>query len=245
VDTSVGLGLSVTLLVAGLVVVAMTTWLRFRWESHLVGTRSVSRTSWLHLLGFALMLSGAAVFLYQLAAPLALVLAGLTIVWVIACSLNRFRRVYVESATIFRCSPDKAFALLGDPRKETLYRPELERLEVLSTDTVTVGTVIRAWVRIQASSLVGLYLVVDAEITEYDPPHALAERIVGKSARARVVFRAVDAGTQVTTTYDDRIELPVALTGGVFFRREAERHILESRLQGWERARHILEEPAA
>lgn len=55
----------------------------------------------------------------------------------------------------------------------------------------------------------------------------------------------VAGGTQVAALYDSLIELEAALTGGVFYRHEAERLTIQTRKKAWEQARRLLEEPAA
>ena len=221
--------LAAILFILGVLFLALSVWLRLRWVSHPVDTAAVARTVRINLVGYALQLGGAIVFLAKVALPVATVLLVVSGTWLVLCVQGRPRRVHVESDTIFRCTREEAFALLGDPRKEPLYFPETERTEVGSAGEMAVGTVIRGWVRIpRDSSHHGLYLVAEEVITEYDPPRI-----------------CVTDGTHVTAVYDSVIEFEPAVTGGVFFRGEAERRILKSRQAAWERARLILEHPAA
>jgi len=238
--------LAAILFILGVLFLALSVWLRLRWVSYPVDTAAVARTVRINLVGYALQLGGAIVFLAKVALPVATVLLVVSGTWLVLCVQSRPRRVHVESDTIFRCTREEAFALLGDPRKEPLYFPETERTEVGSAGEMAVGTVIRGWVRIpRDSSHHGLYLVAEEVITEYDPPRICVTRIVGKSAQTRLVFNAVADGTHVTAVYDSVIEFEPVVTGGVFFRGEAERRILKSRQAAWERARLILEHPAA
>jgi len=234
------------LFVLGVLFLGLSVWLRMRWESHLVNTVAVDRTVRVNLFGFALILGGAIVFLASSAPPVAVVLLAVSAIWLVVCLRGRPRRIHVESETVFRCTPEEAFALLAEPRKEPLYCPELERIEVLSVGALAIGTVIRGWVRLpRDSSGPGLYLVAEEVITQYHPPHAYASRIVGKPAETRLLFNAVGDGTKVVAAYDSLIEFEVAGTGGIFFRGEAEQRILKNRQEAWERARLILEHRAA
>ncbi len=186
------------------------------------------------------------VFLGEVAPLIAAMLLGLTAIWLLACLRRRAWQIRVESGTVFRCTPEKVFALMADPRNEPRYRPEAERVELLSPGELAVGTMARGWVRIpRDSSNLGLYLVADEVITEFDPPRVVVTRIVGKSSQTRLTFVAVAEGTHVTAAYDSRIDFEEAVTSGLFFRGDAERRLAKSWKEAWERARVLLEEPTA
>jgi len=234
------------LLVLGVVLFWWSYRMRKRQERVLATPAAVGRAVTISLVGLVLFVAGLVVFLIDLAPPLAGALLILAVAWIALCSTGQFRRIHVESVTTFRCSPDKAFALLADPRKQPLYVPEIERIEVLSPGEIGVGTVCRAWVRIPgAPGRPGLFLVADDEIVAYEPSHTYASRIVGKATRSRTVFTQVEGGTQVIERQDDMIEFQMAVTGGVLFRREAEQLNAQHVQKTWERARALLEEPAA
>jgi hypothetical protein len=203
------------LLVLGVLVLGLSAWLRNRWESHLVNHRAAKRLARTFLAGLALVLGGTIVFLAEVILPVAIVLMALIATWLVMCMRRAPRRIRVESQTVFRCTPEKAYDLLAEPRKEPLFRPETERVEVLSVGALAVGTVVRGWA------------------------------VVGQPSQTRLTFDAVANGTRVTAGYRSTIGFAEAVMGGVFSRGEVERRILKLRQEGWERARAILEEPAA
>jgi hypothetical protein len=234
------------LLVLGVLVLGLSAWLRNRWESNLVNARDAKRLARTVLAGLALVLSGTTVLLAEVMLPVAIVLMALIATWLVMCMRPAPRRIHVESETVFRCTPEKAYDLLAEPRKEPLFRSETERVEVLSVGTLAVGTVVRGWVRLpRDSGTPGIYLVAEEVITEYDPPRIYATRVVGQPSQTRLTFDAVANATRVIADYQSTIGFAEAVTGGVFSRGEVERRILRLRQEGWERARAILEEPAA
>ena len=234
-----------TLFLVGALLLGWAFWLRQLWESGLANPASVHRTERISLAGAGLVLSAVILYLAMLIPPLAIVALAATTIWLVACTRRSARRIHAQSDTVFRCTPEKAFALLADPQKEPLYRRELERVQLLAARPA-VGTVFRAWVRIQGDpGHPGIHLVGEELITEFDPPRVYAATVVGEPVRTRLVFERVADGTHVTATYGDVISFEEAAMGGVFRRSEVERRILKFRQEGWERARALLEEPAA
>jgi hypothetical protein len=235
-----------TLFLAGALLLGWALWLWQQWESGLANPAAVHRTERISLAGAGLMLSAVILYLAMLVPPLAIVALAATAIWLVACMRRSARRIHAQSDTVFRCTPEKAFALLAEPQKEPLYRRELERVELLSAGRPAVGTAFRAWVRIQGDpGQPGIHLVGEELITEYDPPRVYATTVVGEPTQTRLVFEDVADGTHVKATYEDVISVEEAVMGGVFRRGEVERRILKLRQEGWERARALLDEPAA
>jgi hypothetical protein len=121
---------------------------------------------------------------------LALATLGVTAAWIGLWLPKRFRRVRVESETVFRCQAEEAFDFFSDPRNEPRYQFRVERVEQLSPQRIGVGSVFRAWVNVAHGSQPGLRLVVDEEITEYflldiSPPGSSAKSTVSGSRSAR------------------------------------------------------------
>lgn len=200
----------------------------------------------LHVSGYVLLIAGGTLLVAMLAPAFALIIAVVTTAWVGACVPSRLRRIVARSETTFRCSPERAFELLADPIQEPRYRTEIERIELLSPLPVRVGTLARGWVRIpRDAKLLGLHLMADEVVTEYDPPRTYGTQVRGEPAQTRLRFDAVGDVTRVMASYEDVMDFANAVTGGLLFRAYAQRKILESRRQGWDRARLILEQPAA
>jgi hypothetical protein len=176
---------------------------------------------------------------------LALATLGVTAAWIGLWLPKRFRRVRVESETVFRCQAEEAFDFFSDSRNEPRYQFRVERVEQLSPQRIGVGSVFRAWVNVAHGSQPGLRLVVDEEITEYFPPRYFTTRIVGKIDRIRFTFSPTDGGTGVTAVYDGLTEFDAALLGGVFRRAATRQRIIHARDRAWARAKAILEEDAA
>lgn len=230
----------------GLALLFAGHWLVKRWEYKPVTPARTAGPMLVSLAGGILMLFGVIAFLVELAPPLAVVLAISATVWAVYCARPAARRIRAASQTTFRCTPAEAFGLLADPRREALYRPEVERTEIVTGGRPGVGAVIRQAVRIPPhGNTQGVYMIAEERITEYDAPRTFAAQLVGKRARSRSVFEATAGGTRVTTVYDDLLEIRTALIGGIFFIAAAERQIRQDREEGWERARVLLEHPAA
>ena len=66
--------LAAILFILGVLFLALSVWLRLRWVSHPVDTAAVARTVRINLVGYALQLGGAIVFLAKVALPVATVL---------------------------------------------------------------------------------------------------------------------------------------------------------------------------
>jgi len=85
--------LAAILFILGVLFLALSVWLRLRWVSHPVDTAAVARTVRINLVGYALQLGGAIVFLAKVALPVATVLLVVSGTWLVLCVQGRPRRV--------------------------------------------------------------------------------------------------------------------------------------------------------
>lgn len=201
----------------------------------------------LRVVGTTLMLIGGVVYVALLVRqPFGVVIGIAATLWAGICTLPAARRIPVATQTTFRCTPAEAFDLLVDPRREPEYRWEVESSEIVAGGHPWVDSVVRQTVRLPPrGNSQGVYIVGEERITEYDRPRAFATHIVGKRMGSRTVFEATAEGTRVTTVSDLMLDFHTALWGGTFFRSQLASQIRQSREEGWERARKLLEHPAA
>ncbi len=80
-------------------------------------------------------------------------------------------RWMVEVSGVLACTPEAAFALVGDPRNDARYAPQVVAVALDAPGELRVGATYRETIRIGPTT--GTF---DCTITAYDPPRAIDTR---------------------------------------------------------------------
>jgi len=80
-------------------------------------------------------------------------------------------RWMVEVSGVLACTPEEAFALVGDPRNDARYAPQVVAVALDAPGGPREGTTYRETIRIGPTTR-----TLGCTITAYDPPHAIGTR---------------------------------------------------------------------
>lgn len=144
----------------------------------------------------------------------------------------------VDHSVSVRCTPADAFAFMAEPSNDYLWRNDLKEIRFDGDDELRVGTRYHQVFR----GPLGVGVVADFELTEYDPPTRMAFHTIRGPVRPDgfVEFRVDGERTTIHMTLDWPVRSRALRAAG---RLVALRMQRDTR-RDFERLRLLLERPA-
>lgn len=232
---------TVGLLLAGLVLALTSLTLDDLTDRQLSKLRAAGRYSavnWRELVALSLWVAGAVCAMTAIHPVLGVgLIAGVaTWVWWVLRPAARVIRSHVSIE--IRCDPERAFAIVGDPRQESLY---IDDIEIDAPADQAVGIGYRYVWRLGRKE--GYVFEDEEEVIEYQRGH----RIKTRSRRHPWTFGTVTVelapgGTRVIQDFEGVLTIPQAALG---LRNKAIIRLTEMRQRWWGRLKELLEAGAA
>jgi hypothetical protein len=176
---------------------------------------------------------------------LALLVIGITAVWVVAWWPRGLRTNTLTSKIAIRRDPAAVFAFVSDFENEPKYWAMVEQVEKLTPGPIGAGTQFRTRVRLPASLGFGETVIVAIEeIVDFKPDHRFTARVAsGMHYNFDVwTFDPISDGTLVTHKFDFLHSYATAvLAATLIFGPSSNRLLRASRVAAWARAKQILE----
>jgi carbon monoxide dehydrogenase subunit G len=113
----------------------------------------------------------------------------------------------IEGSVRINVPVERLFAFLSDSRNDSHWIPRIDSVEQLTDGPIETGTRFRA-----VLSVAGRKRIIESEITVYDPPVALDERLIGRGdVTGGYRLRAFGDATELTVKSRFRVGVGPAL----------------------------------
>jgi uncharacterized protein YndB with AHSA1/START domain len=197
-----------------------------------------SEVNWRELAALSLWSAGAGCVMTVVHPVFGLALIGGVVAWVSFALTAEAREVRTHVTVEVSCDPERAFAIVGNPRESSRY---IDDLEVDAPTDQEVGIGYRYRWRKQFKE--GYVFEDEEEVVEYQPGHRIKERSLRHPpAFGTCTVELAPGGTRIIFDYEGLLSVPQSLVG---LKKNAVIKLIAMRQRSWGRLKEVLEAPAA
>jgi len=192
------------------------------------------------LLGAAFVVGAVALLVAAATSPtVALLIIGVTALWVLLWTPTWLRRVKVESSALIQRDAATVFSFVADAQNLPLYRPTVLSVEKLTEGPIGPGTEFRSEIRLTS----GTTTKAITQIVDYEPDRRMTSRVIsGLTPNLDVItFAPADGGTLLHDRSEWEISFNLALAGAAFRNPHARLQIMAAQQSFWIDLKHALE----
>jgi uncharacterized protein YndB with AHSA1/START domain len=203
----------------------------------LVAAGRFREANWRDLGALSLWIAGAGCVMTVIHPVFGLALIAGVVGWVWFVLRPEGREVRTHVTIEVRCDPERAFAMVADPKQASRYT---EDFEVDAPTNQEIGVGYRYHWRYRHRPVAEHVFEGDDEIVEYHPGRRIKVRTDGRPATGACVVEVAPGGTRVIHEFESIVTPEQALLG---LRKKVKSRAVEMRERAWKRLKELLEAP--
>jgi uncharacterized membrane protein len=178
-----------------------------------------------------------------ISASVALIVVGVTALWVLLWTPPALRRLQLETSVVIQRDLATVFAFVEDARNLPLYMPTVMSVDKLTDGPIGPGTQFRSKMQLTPAATTESI----AQIVDYEPNRRMTSRVtsIATPNLSVATFTPADGGTLLRSRFETEVSFNLALVGAAFRIPQARRQMMAVQDSCWLSLKQVLENTAA